>query len=143
MHIPFEDPKYTPTESDNSRSEYNAPSSTGPPSPPPYTSTLTPQEPVALEPLRTNRIYVKDQNNSVKGSWTIDPDVKVPEALLAPIPDGETRENLYLRSHNGSVVAKIRLISDEPTTRSTVNGSSQNGSVTLKIVSLCHWISFS
>ncbi|KAG8982915.1 hypothetical protein FRB94_007699 [Tulasnella sp. JGI-2019a] len=81
--------------------------------------------------LRVNHICIKEQTNSVKGEWTIDPNVRVPASLMAGMQEGEERVNLALHSKNGSVAGKIRLISDLPS-KSFIYASSQNGSVTMK-----------
>jgi len=83
----------------------------------------------------TNYVYVSDANNSVKGSWTIDTDLSPPPALLAPVAESE-RKNLYVHSKNGSLNAKIRLISPPRALyeRATFHCSSQNGSVQVYVL---------
>jgi len=83
----------------------------------------------------TNYVYISDLNNSVKGSWKIDTDLSPPPAFLAPLEHSE-RKNLYVHSRNGSLNAKIRLISLPKAVyeRATFHCSSQNGSVGVHIL---------
>lgn len=87
--------------------------------------------------VRVNYVYVSENNNSAKGSWTIDPNVRVPPRLLPTIPDGEERRNFYIFSRHNSVAASLRLISNElRPTRSTLYARSEYNSVKIQIVSL-------
>jgi len=88
----------------------------------------------ADESIRANHIYIHEGNDSVRGSWTIDPNVQVPPAFLPELPPGQERNNLDLGSRNGVVEGKIRLISDQPT-KSFLNATSSNGAVSIKILS--------
>ncbi|KAG8864113.1 hypothetical protein FRB96_006987 [Tulasnella sp. 330] len=83
---------------------------------------------------RVNHIYIKEQNgyHNAKVGWTIDPTIRVPPSLLASLEEGEARANLRLHTQVGSVTAKVRLISDQPT-KSFLYASSEHGSVTVKI----------
>jgi hypothetical protein len=94
---------------------------------------VAPRDELALRP-RTNFLYSKEEHHSIKGSWTIDPNVRIPRSLLIEVPEGEERKNLYLRSEHGHTSAKLALISDEPT-KSVIDVSSGQGHVSLKIVS--------
>lgn len=72
----------------------------------------------------------------MKGSWTIDPNVSVPPALLSAIPDGEVRDNVFVKSQNAAVNVGLRLISDsDKPTKSTLRACSTYGTVTVKILS--------
>jgi hypothetical protein len=77
----------------------------------------------------------------VKDTWVIDPTRQIPEAALPPIPNGETRHNLLLDAHNGSVNADVHVyvapgtMPEKKALRTSLKGKSHNGSVTLRVVS--------
>ncbi|PPQ94403.1 hypothetical protein CVT25_002491 [Psilocybe cyanescens] len=118
--------------------------------PPPYvdsqegSSTIQPPS-RALPNIRpSNFVCLSRQNDSVKGSWIIDPTMVIPSAFLPSVPEDETeqtRSNISLSSKNGAVSADIFVL---PTSNHTslpithrkqiiIRGASHNGSVTLKI----------
>lgn len=106
------------------------------PEPPAYSPSNAPTTQSESDPtaVRVNYVYASERYKASKGSWTIDPNLRVPSSMLPKIPDGEERQNFYVHSVNGSVEATLRLISDQPT-RSTLGGISEYGSVVVKIVS--------
>lgn len=74
----------------------------------------------------------------------IDPLMHIPLNLLPPLNAGETeqdRKNIYLRTKDGSIDVDIWLIGQEDSdapkngTRTTLSLSSNDGSITAKIVS--------
>ncbi|KAG8864068.1 hypothetical protein FRB96_006941 [Tulasnella sp. 330] len=147
MIVPSETSKTgtAPSGSQISASKYNA-SETGAPvevgqSPPSYDDANIIRAPIP-GPMangvgtrsRVNHIYIKELNRSVKEEWTIDPTIRVPSSLLAPLEKGEERANLRVHAQNGSVQVKVKLISNQPT-KSFLYASSMNGSVVLKILS--------
>lgn len=105
--------------------------------PPPYSTTpsINPgQDDAEPEARRVNRVYLDENHSSVKGSWTIDPNVQLPPSLQVPAPKGEEGTNFYVSSKHGNVTPSLRLISDQPTT-STLHARSEHGNLTVKIVS--------
>ena len=89
-----------------------------------------------------NFVSLSRQNESVSGSWIIDPSMMVPPALMPPLlsnENEETRKNILLSSHNGSVDAQVYVLASqvEPQRRNRVliETSSKNGSVSTKVVS--------
>lgn len=83
-------------------------------------------------------------NSRIKGSWIIDPALRIPTAFLPPLLPNETaltRKNLNLESRNGTVDADVYVM---PTRRAdrkpsnhrvTIHTSSTNGTVTTTVVS--------
>ncbi|KAG8982913.1 hypothetical protein FRB93_007734 [Tulasnella sp. JGI-2019a] len=126
----------SPSEFDSSKSYPTPEKGQGPPSYDDATdgrrSVPAPSPSVDTRP-RVNYICIKERNSSVRGEWSIDPRIKVPASLLAELDKGEERVNLRLHSQNGSVSGVVRLVSDQPT-KSFLHASSQNGSVTMKVL---------
>lgn len=89
----------------------------------------------------SNFISLSRSNESIKGSWLIDPTLSIPSFFLPPPPTEGARSNLFLESKNGAIDADIYLL---PTSRSDKNISkfivihtqSNNGSVKTRLVSL-------
>lgn len=85
---------------------------------------------------------MQKDNSSIKGTFVIDPSLRVPEAALSPLPQGEKRHNALLLSKNGGVHADIHLAFPpskgipEKGARTSLFAKSHNGSVTLKAVSM-------
>lgn len=77
----------------------------------------------------------------------IDPLMQIPPSLLPPLNAGEKdqdRKNLYLRTKDGSIDADIWLIGQDEAashngSRTTLSLSSNDGSITAKIVSINHY----
>jgi len=126
--------------------------------PPTYTSTATPTSPTQptsskLSPTPgtpqlpvkpSNYISISSRDASVKGTWVIDPSLKIPTSLLAPLLEGQTesdRRNLNVESKNGHVNADIFITpfdfsSDSKEVgrkRTTIYVKSSDGSVTAKL----------
>ena len=96
----------------------------------------------------SNFVNLNRTNESVKGSWLIDPCLSIPSFFLEPLPTGDgERSNLFLGSKNGAIDADIYLL---PTSRSKKNNldaiiirtQSDNGSVKTRLVSLIDYHSF-
>ena len=91
----------------------------------------------------SNFVNLNRANESIKGSWLIDPSLAIPSSFLPPPPTEGARSNLILESKNGAIDADIYLL---PTSRSNKNISkfiiihtqSNNGSVKTRLVSLVH-----
>ena len=84
---------------------------------------------------RGNHIYISTVNDSVKGQWTIDPNLIIPSSLLPAVADGERLDNCHLTCHNGSIKAELSLVSEKPT-KSYLFAQTHNGTVELRVVSL-------
>jgi hypothetical protein len=87
-------------------------------------------------------LILKDK--PIRGGYVIDPLMHIPSNLLPPLNAGETeqdRKNIYLRTKDGSIDVDIWLIGQEDSdapkngTRTTLSLSSNDGSITAKIVS--------
>jgi hypothetical protein len=87
-------------------------------------------------PPALNYVYIS-KASSIKGTWTIDPTLMIPEPMLSSLPEGETeRPNLFFNGYNGSISADIHLIAREPDVMapfSKIKVNSLNGSVQIKI----------
>ena len=90
----------------------------------------------------SNYIHLSRANESIKGSWLIDPSLSIPQYFLpSPTSTGAARSNLFLGSKNGGIDADVFLL---PTSHSNNNTSkiidiqteSNNGSVKTRLVSL-------
>ena len=90
-----------------------------------------------------NFISFVRKNNSVKGSFVVDPSLLIPSALLPPLPEGEaeeSRKNLRLESTNGSVDTDIMLVGEDVSEnvktnpRTTLHLKSENGRVVARVV---------
>jgi len=86
----------------------------------------------------SNFINLNRANESIKGSWLIDPSLRFPPSFLPPPPTEGARSNLSLESKNGAIDADIFLL---PTSHSNKNASnvifivtqSNNGSVKTRL----------
>ena len=89
----------------------------------------------------SNFVNLNRANESIRGSWLIDPSLSIPSSFLPPPPTEGARSNLILESKNGAIDADIYLL---PTSHSNKNTSkfiiihtqSNNGSVKTRLVSL-------
>lgn len=72
-------------------------------------------------------------NGSIKGTWVVDTDLKVPEALLAPSPSTGERNNLSLTSFNGPITADVAFLSQKPS-RASILLDTKNGEISLNVV---------
>lgn len=79
-------------------------------------------------------------NQSVKGSFIIDPSLQIPPSLLAPLAYGETdysRKNLRVESRNGSVEIDVSVTTRNPEVKAgkvSMYVRSSNGSVSTRLV---------
>ncbi|KAG6830227.1 hypothetical protein H0H92_001667 [Tricholoma furcatifolium] len=104
-------------------------------------SAIAPVEQSTLRP--TNNVSICRKHGSVKGSWLVDPVLRLPSMLLPPLlPDEteESRRNINLQSSNGEVYADITLAPVDwsvdkkgPKKRTTIYAKASNGSVKLKL----------
>ncbi|KAI6104093.1 hypothetical protein F5141DRAFT_1126954 [Pisolithus sp. B1] len=89
----------------------------------------------------TNYLSVSEMDNSIKGTYIIDPSVHVPSTYLPPLGEGETerdRKNLHLRTRDGSVDVDVWLVghqgrSEARKRRTTLHVSSRDGSIAVKV----------
>ncbi|KAG1843098.1 hypothetical protein C8R48DRAFT_35140 [Suillus tomentosus] len=107
-------------------------------------SSSTPLQPT-FKSKPTNYLHLFNDNSPIKGEYVIDPGMTIPTSLLPPLSPEESeadRKNLSLHSTNGSVNADIWLLgaraaqpsdSKKSTKRTTLDISSDNGSVTARV----------
>ncbi|KIM74103.1 hypothetical protein PILCRDRAFT_828512 [Piloderma croceum F 1598] len=107
-------------------------------------SSTTSPSPLAPKSQSTNYISLNRPNNSIKGVYTINPFLFIPQTFLPPLSPGETessRKNLKIYSENGSVNVDITLLADpqklgseevDLKKRATLDVASHNGSVNVK-----------
>lgn len=85
-------------------------------------------------------LYLSRESEAIRGTWLIDPALVIPQSVLAPLCCGATRKNIVLKSRNGPILADIRVApSYGPRPlgqRTTMEFSSHNGPINIKIVSL-------
>jgi len=105
-------------------------------------STAAQYPPAPPNTKPSNFIRILQPNSKIKGSWTIDPALRIPTAFLPPLAPNETeatRQNLNLESRNGTVDADVYIIptreaDQKPSNqRVTMHTSSTNGSVTTMV----------
>ncbi|KAF8997730.1 hypothetical protein BDQ17DRAFT_1411313 [Cyathus striatus] len=91
-----------------------SPSSPRPPTPPsdPPLPTL-PQRPPTPLPRATNNINITRVNGPIRDLYVIDPYLSLPPSFLPPLPPGEERKNLDVKSVNGSVYLDVRVVGRE------------------------------
>lgn len=95
----------------------------------------------------TNLLSLVFKDKPIRGCYVIDPLMQIPPSLLPPLNAGEKdqdRKNLYLRTKDGSIDADIWLIGQDQAasnngSRTTLSLSSNDGSITAKIVSINHY----
>jgi hypothetical protein len=56
-----------------------------------------------------NYIDIVSEHRPITGSWILDTSLVIPEFLLAPISDGETRPNLSLSGKGPTINAEVEL----------------------------------
>jgi hypothetical protein len=72
-------------------------------------------------------------NGSIKGTWVIDTNLQVPEALLAPPPSTGERHNLSLTASNGPIMADVIFVSGKPD-RASILLTTTNGKINFNVV---------
>lgn len=88
-----------------------------------------------------NYLSVDETHRPIKGTYIIDPSMRVPSTYLPPLGEGETerdRKNLHLHTRDGSVNVDIWLVghqrhSEIRNGRTTLHVSSRDGSITVKV----------
>ncbi|KAH7921839.1 hypothetical protein BV22DRAFT_1131929 [Leucogyrophana mollusca] len=119
--------------------------------PPAYTDHLQDAQPTndayptgpPLKAQPTNFLSLHEKDGHIRGCYTIDPLMRVPTSLLAPLGANESEEdrrNLDLRTKDGHVDAEIwllgRKVEDLPTIskeRTTLYLSSRDGNVSARV----------
>ena len=89
----------------------------------------------------SNYVNLNRANESIKGSWLIDPSLSIPESFLPPPPTEGARSNVILESKNGAIDADIYLLSTSHSNKNTskfivIQTQSNNGSVRTRLVGL-------
>ncbi|KAJ7488113.1 hypothetical protein FB451DRAFT_1391064 [Mycena latifolia] len=103
---------------------------------PPLLVAAGPQAPDDVKP--TNFLSLSRGNGSIKGTYVIDPRVKIPPSLLPPLAPDETeaaRRNLFMHTSSGSVDVDLFVVGDGEVKGKKVNMfiKSSNGSLTARI----------
>jgi len=144
--------KTTPSQDHGKAAEAQASMAEQPPfdPPPTYASssspppTMTPElpGPVALKSKPTNYLSLNRENNPIKGTYTIDPFMSIPQSLLPALESETVRKNLKVYAKNGSVDVDITLLVNaeklsiddaDRRNRATLDVGSHNGSVNVKL----------
>jgi hypothetical protein len=86
----------------------------------------------------SNFIHLNRANESIKGSWLIDPYLSIPSSFLPPPPAEGARSNLILESKNGAIDADIYLLSTSHSNPNTlkfivIDTQSANGNVKTRL----------
>ncbi|KDQ59720.1 hypothetical protein JAAARDRAFT_33290 [Jaapia argillacea MUCL 33604] len=87
----------------------------------------------------TNFLYVTRTHSSIKATYAIDPTLRIPEAILPPLEEGETRKNVKLGSAHSSIGADLWIVgsasrnASQPVKRTTIEVVSQNGSCSVNV----------
>ncbi|KAJ7624839.1 hypothetical protein FB45DRAFT_924331 [Roridomyces roridus] len=91
-------------------------SSSPPPFPTASSSSPSPYYPVVPDTVKpTNLLSLSRSTNSVKGTYVIDPRIKIPSTLLPPLTDGETeatRRNMSIQTSTGSINVDVFVVGD-------------------------------
>nr|GAT44500.1 predicted protein [Mycena chlorophos] len=90
--------------------------STPPTPPPPLPVSHAPPPPADIRP--TNLLSVTKRDGHIRGKYVLDPKLKVPPQMLAPLDEEageteETRRNLWLHTRDGFIDADVWVLSDE------------------------------
>jgi len=129
------------------------PPSYTPPQPAARDQTNAPPGPSAVQPRMPNAcnfLALFRPNDSIRGTYTIDPDMCIPASLLPPLGRGESendRKNLKLESCNGLIDVEIFLLGEragngvKTSRRTSIDVKSSNGSVSVKLVRLAPFLS--
>jgi hypothetical protein len=85
-------------------------------------------------------VGISSDYGSVKGTWVVNTDLTIPEALLPPLStlgDPKERPNLHLSSAYGDVKATISLASSTTNKppKAKINLNTKHGSVEVHVVS--------
>ncbi|KAJ6574467.1 hypothetical protein B0H19DRAFT_986091 [Mycena capillaripes] len=80
-------------------------SSTATPPPP----LLTPSAPENVKP--TNHLFVNRDAGNVRGTYVIDPRIKIPQPMLPPVASEELK-NMTVRTRHGNVDVEIFVVGD-------------------------------
>jgi len=114
---------------------------------PPPAPTMTPElpGPVAPKSKPINYLSLIREHNPIKGTYTIDPFMSIPQSLLPSLAANETetdRKNLKVYAKNGSVdvditlsvnTEKLSMDDADRRKRATLDVGSHNGSVNIKL----------
>lgn len=96
--------------------------------PPPYPI------PSSSGPVRVNFLHLEQDKRPIEDSWTVDPLLSIPPALMPPPSDDKTEEtaNLSLRNTHKPIIARLHLVSDRPCkSRIVVRAKHKDATVTI------------
>ena len=90
--------------------------------------------PISTIPKAGNFVYVHRTNHPIRETYTIDTNLKVPEAFLPALQSGDThRDNLSLTTSNGSINTTVHILENRP--RASLHMHTTNGSLEVRLVS--------
>ncbi|KAF7350169.1 hypothetical protein MVEN_01319400 [Mycena venus] len=118
--------------------------------PPAYSNSQSDAQPVtkakptdtSLPPIPavkpTNFVSLSRGNNSIKGTYVIDPCIKIPQPMLPPLAADETeatRRNMHLHTSNGSIDVDLFVVGDgKYKQKVNISLKSSNGSIVARLV---------
>ncbi|KAG8997343.1 hypothetical protein FRB94_007698 [Tulasnella sp. JGI-2019a] len=89
-----------------------------------------------IHPMRANHLYISENRAPIKGSWTVDPSMHVPQGLLPQVKNKKKKlDNLNFYSHQKQVHATLTLAGGREPTKSFLSAQSKQGPVTVEITS--------
>ncbi|KAJ6571394.1 hypothetical protein B0H19DRAFT_988003 [Mycena capillaripes] len=96
-----------------------------------------PPPPIPTTSKPTNFLSLSRGNESIKGTYVIDPRIKIPQFLLPPLAADETevtRRNVFLHTSNGSINVDFFVVGDGDSKQKVdILLKSSNGSVSAKL----------
>ncbi|KAJ7036703.1 hypothetical protein C8F04DRAFT_463730 [Mycena alexandri] len=123
-------PAYTNDSSDNDSKSPPPPPGTAESLPPPFLSVPNTAKP-------TNFLSLSRGNQPIKGTYVIDPRIKIPQFLLPALAADETestRRNAFLHTSNGSIDVALFVVGDgDHKQKVNVLLKSSNGSIVAKL----------
>lgn len=102
------------------------------PEPPPYSPSNASAGPCLK---RVNNLYIKEKDTAVRGTWLVDPNLRIPPTLLPKVPEDQRMDNLHIESRDATVDVRFHLESETPT-KSYLYVGSIDGRITVTIVSI-------
>jgi len=126
MSIPANDPS-SPIGKEKSIRESYAPQSPTE-APPSYASIASPST------QRVNHLYISDYDVAIKGTWHVDPNLRIPPPMLPKVKDGERMDNFHIETRDAITSVNLKLESDTPT-KSYLYVKSRDRRITVNIIS--------
>ncbi|KIO31842.1 hypothetical protein M407DRAFT_19113 [Tulasnella calospora MUT 4182] len=106
-----------------------------PPSPIPESDPPPYPIPSSSGPVRVNFLHLEEGKRTINDSWTVDPLLSIPPALMPPPPDDKTGDipNLFLKNTHKPIIARLHLVSERPC-RSRIVVRAQHKDATVTVV---------